>query len=237
MDSKLAEAIATVKAATTKPGTSGLNVSFVNDPDPSLDRVRICDMGVDNRRGGAGSRVARRGPDGKTRIERRPSRPCNVRPGGPVDPETPLSSDDWVEPVIDHHGHEIFQPLSSSSARVATKKRFVVDGMHQRALDKRLRFGWIPVARCLVDVLDNEEVTPRSLLVSLDGEEPCAKGSYTEYAPCKHVVAERDARRAKNAAAMAALEARNKPVDRDAELAIIIAKTIAESLPQSKGKR
>lgn len=201
-----------------------------NPPD-GLDRMRICNIGVKE----SNQRFARRGPDGERVIERRPARASAYSQF--IDPNAPLDTEsDWYETICDQHGHVVFQTMTSSCARVMTKGRFIKDETHQAALIKRRYFGWFPLKRCPIELVQSDELLARHMLTPIEGA-PCAPGTFTEYEPCVHARAEIAARRARNAEVTAKIEAQFAPEDRDMKIAEAAAAAAARAIAGTrKGK-
>lgn len=100
----------------------------------------------------------------------------------------------WVR-VLKHDGHEINQKLTNAAAQDNLNASYV---HFMRA--KARHYGWFPVGKCPLVALAAQEIQS-SQIVAKDilKDRACAAGTSNEVRPCKHYLAERDARRARHA--------------------------------------
>lgn len=139
--------------------------------------------------------------------------------------------------MVDHHGHLVDHVLSCGAAHVVEviDGKFSRDAHAQSRIDKALALGWIDVnAGCLIRQVAQGLVRSNRLRVDLKGQKMCpvdAKGM------CKHVKAEREARQARNAARMSAIELANKSEEKkNAESNAALTMQIAELVAQLAAK-
>jgi hypothetical protein len=138
--------------------------------------------------------------------------------------------------MVDHHGHLVDHVLSCGAAHVVEviNGRFSRDLHAQQRLDKAFALGWIDVnGGCLIRQVAQGLVRGNRLRVDLKGQKMCPVDAKS----CKHVTAEREARQARNAAKMAAIELANKSEEKkNAESNAALTMQIAELVAQLAAK-
>jgi hypothetical protein len=94
--------------------------------------------------------------------------------------------------LVRHEGHIVDMVLTNGAAHLDPNTEW---GQYQKA---KARFmGWFPLGSCPCALLTTGEMTADHMVDRATARElPCAPGSYSEQAPCKHALAEIDARRA-----------------------------------------
>lgn len=96
--------------------------------------------------------------------------------------------------VVKHDGHVIPYVLSSGAA----------DASQSMVPERRAKMryhGWYPISACPCALLATGDLKRGHFVDQLvAAERPCEPGSYNEEKPCKHAIAERDARRAQHTA-------------------------------------
>ena len=96
--------------------------------------------------------------------------------------------------VVRHEGHIIDMVLTNGAAHLDPNTEW---GQYQKA---KARFhGWFPVGACPCALRGTGEMQPDHFADStLATELSCQPGTYSEQAPCKHALAEIEARRAQS---------------------------------------
>lgn len=97
----------------------------------------------------------------------------------------------WIT-VVNSQGNVIYYVLTNGAADMNPNSEYAIDRRRKAKF-----FGWYPVGQCPVALLAAGEMrrghfADRALL----NEQPCQPGTYSIGKPCKHALAERDARRA-----------------------------------------
>jgi hypothetical protein len=134
--------------------------------------------------------------------------------------------------AVRHEGHVVSVVMTNGAAHMDPNTEF---GLYQKA--KMAHLGWYPIGGCPLAALANGNMMPGHFTdQSLLKDVPCPPSSCSEAKPCRHAIAERDARRKENSEA--AKEVESKFVDpttrmidanreQSTELANIIAKALA----------
>lgn len=134
---------------------------------------------------------------------------------------------------LDSAGHTVFAVVSNAAAHLPhiIEGKWSSDGYAADRLRKFYALGWIDVeAGCVKRQVADGLVNPRRLLVDVSTAKVCGKDATT----CKHIEAEKAARQAKNAAAMAAIEAKNTAPDPSIAIGIAVAKALADHAAKVK---
>lgn len=136
--------------------------------------------------------------------------------------------------TVRHDGHVIDHVLTCGAAHLDHTTSY---GQYQQA--KGRHFGWYPLASCPIALLaigsiQRDHFHDQSLL----GDQPCPPGSCSEKSPCKHALAELEARRKTRAIEAADLQARfrdpaEKMVDAQREQTTALTNTIREVLAKA----
>jgi hypothetical protein len=106
--------------------------------------------------------------------------------------------------VLRHDGHEVFFKLTNAAAQENLNESYC---HFMRA--KARHFGWLNVGRCPLAAVAAGEVKREQLADRSVKGEPCPNS--TSSRPCKHYIAERDARRDRNKKREAKRDAAFKP--------------------------
>lgn len=158
------------------------------------------------------------------------------------------NSQRWVH-WLKHCGNEARVPVTNAAAQIDPDTKF-----KQFITTKSKHFGWIPVGHCPIALifaggLRRNQLADKELKKALEDEKvsPCQHGSYGERMPCKHYIAEREARRLRKKKlqtkrdkqfqgdAEKAMEAqREAQREQTSAIAELVAKTVAEQVGGSK---
>lgn len=188
---------------------SAFNPAHLAEPEPIMMLTTHEVQAMGGKWTGNNNRRVTSGPT-KGAIERRPSvahRDVDFRKR-----EVAEETRGRYRTMLDANGHEVFIVHSNGAAHAPQiiEGRFSHDGYAAHVLRKDWGTGRIDVnGGCLLRQLRENRVNPRFLLVDLKGETMCAKDAKS----CKHLDAERDARRARNLKRMAEVEINAKPED------------------------
>jgi hypothetical protein len=99
----------------------------------------------------------------------------------------------WVH-VLKHDGHEVRVKLTNAAAQEDLNHSYA---NFMRA--KIRHFGWVIVGTCPLVAVASGDIRKQHLAArSLLTERACERGSFGELNPCRHYLAERDARRARH---------------------------------------
>lgn len=138
--------------------------------------------------------------------------------------------------TVRHDGHVIDHVLTSGAAHLDPT---TPQGQYQLA--KGRHFGWYPIGSCPLAMLaignvQKDHFHDQTLLA----DQPCPPGSCNENKPCKHALAELEARRKTRAVEAAELQARfrdpaEKMVDAQREQTAALTSTIREVLAKASG--
>lgn len=99
--------------------------------------------------------------------------------------------------LLRHDGHQVFAKLTNAAAQTDLNASYV---HFMRA--KHSYFGWFPVGQCPLSALAAGTIQKKHIAAKdILKDRPCDRAACNEFKPCKHYIAERDARRARHAKA------------------------------------